>query len=1026
MNIFLEIGSKISRSLRMFLPVIILACSGGIANAQTDEEESATVDVVESSEEAEIEEVTVTGSRLKRNTFTSVSPLQVVDGETARDLGLMNAQDILTNTTVLSGQQNTIGVTTAFNGALQQAFSTIGNSTPSLRGLGSSVTGRSRSLVLINGRRLGPIGVGGAPANADVSMIPGSLIERTEILLDGASSVYGSDAIGGVINYILRKDFEGVEFSAQTSQSDNGWGLNKVISLATGIDGDRGFMVFAAELNDQAEITQGEIIADIWGRTDGNLCQTSIGEFPDGSRVEVCDGTPAQFAITSSGNVIGVDTGGLTPFPGAPGFFIRDDGGDFFRPQDDQEIYSFVQEEANTYTPEVKRVSFYVMGEYDIGGGHDFFFEGMFANRELFSQSISQEVLPVVDTTPFNPWGSGALFVYPVMSGVRQEIDVARLVGGVRGDIPAFGSGDWSYEVFATAHRSTGFQNRGPFYHEERLTAGLSGTVDPVTGEVTCENPTGSSFFGFDQNRSPLACVPLNPFTPEFLKTGRFATQAENDFAFGFAGVQTRVEQQIAGGYITGDAFSFPSGGTSQILFGIEGRTDKVRTTPSDNLRLGLLAGLDADLGSNGERWIKEAFAEFSLPILEGQRFAERLTLEGAVRYTDEEFSGDDVTYQIKGEWAPTDYLTFRGGFGTSFRAPDTGEQFGTGTVFVQVSRIDPCIVSSLQINPNTNTYDPALETRTQVVLDNCISLGLDPTTLGTVGQGTPNLAFVSGSVAFGNFGFKEVEPETSEAWFAGFTLDQPWADAFDLAIAVTWFDYIVDGSIGQLTRARILSDCFESVGLSDPLCTFQTRDPNGTLVAVNEASINLGPTTSAGFDVNLRFGYEMDLFKLPNSIDLDWNILYTHSTENTEDILGTGEVEDLLGTLNIGGGFPEDQLVSTLNASYGDFSVIWRLRFISDLLGTPDLGNSFDPCFDFGTGALDPDCTEVEFTDDYWQNDLFGVYRGETWLVRLGINNLFDEVQKVDEDLALANIAIQSGHDIFGRRFTLGFEMRF
>ncbi len=169
-----------------------------------------------------------------------------------------------------------------------------------------------------------------------------------------------------------------------------------------------------------------------------------------------------------------------------------------------------------------------------------------------------------------------------------------------------------------------------------------------------------------------------------------------------------------------------------------------------------------------------------------------------------------------------------------------------------------------------------------------------------------------------------------------------------------------------------------------------------------------------------------MDQFELPNSIDLDWNVLYTHSTDNTEDILGTGVEDDLLGSLNIGGGFPEDQVVSTLQATYGDFGLIWRLRYISDLFGTPDRTNTFDVCFDFDTSDFDPACTEAEFTDDYWQSDLYGVYRGESWTLRVGITNMFDEVQKVDEDLALANIAIQSGHDIFGRRITAGFEMQF
>jgi iron complex outermembrane receptor protein len=1023
---FLNAGGGLPRSPWLFILGVFLACAGGVASAQTDEEESAAVDLIDSDED-EIEEITVTGSRLKRNTFTSVSPLQVVDGETARDLGLIDAQDILTNTTVISGQQNTVGVSTAFNGFLQQAFTTIGNSMPSLRGLGSSVTGRARTLILINGRRLGPIGVGGAPANPDVSMIPGSLIERTEILLDGASSVYGSDAVAGVINYIMRRDFDGVEISAQTSESRHGWGGNDVISIATGIDGDRGYVSFAAEMSRRDHVTQGDVIRDIWGPTDGVNCQTSIGEYDNGRIVEVCDGhLPGQFIVTAAiGTVIGTNPGGLDPVPGAPGFYVRP--GNYFWPSNDPNIRAIVQEEGRTYLPKTDRTSFFLTGEYNLNQNHDFFFEGMFANRELFSTAWGQEVLPVAADTPFNPFGSGGLIVVPVERSVWQEIDVSRFVAGVRGDLPGITFGDsWSYEVFGSAHRSTGFQNRGPYYHEERLTAGLNGTTD-AEGNVTCTNPTGANFFGFDQNRSPLACVPLNPFTPEFLRTGRFPTQAMNDYAFGFAGVQTRVEQEIFGGFITGDLFSFPKGGPMQVLLGVEGRNDDVRTTPSDNLRLGLLAGLDADLGANGGRWIKEIYGEVAFPILQGQRFAESLTLEGAVRWTEEEFSGDDTTYQVKLEYAPTDYLSFRGGFGTSFRAPDTGEQFGTGTVFVQTSRIDPCIVSSLQINPLTNTYDPALETREQVVLDNCVALGIDPTSYGTVGMGTPVLAFTSLPVAFGNFGFKEVQPETSEAWFAGLTFDQPWTDAFDFSIAVTWFDYVVDGSIGQLTRSQILSDCFASVGLTDPLCAFQERDPNnGQLVSVNEASINLGPTTSHGYDVNMRIDYELDQFDLANSIDLTWDVLYTHSKENTEDILGLNEEDNLLGTIGVGGGFPEDQLVSTFNVGYGDFNAIWRLRWINGMWGTPDLGNTFDPCFDFDAGALDPNCTEKEYTDDYLQSDLYGVYRGRNWLVRLGVTNLFDEVQKIDEDIALANVAIQSGHDIYGRRVTLGFEVQF
>jgi iron complex outermembrane receptor protein len=1029
MNVLFKTGRYFPQSWRLFLLAVAFSCFGGVANAQDNEEDSEPGALVDDSAVELIDEVTVTGSRLKRSTFTSVSPLQVVDGETARDLGLINAQDVLTNTTVISGQQNTVGLTTVFQGALAQAFSTIGSATPSLRGLGSSVTGRSRSLILIDGRRLGPIGVGGAPANPDVSMIPGTLIERTEILLDGASSVYGSDAVGGVINYIMRKDFDGVELSAQTSQSQYGWGTNNVISLATGLSSDNGFFSLAVEYSEQDEITVGDVLSDFWGSgaTGGALCDAGVGEYNDGRRVETCMDTPAGWLLTGAGNII-ADTeadGALTPinpFPGVPGFYIRDDGGNYFRPVNDPTINGFPENHTESFLPEIERTSFFVTGEYAVADNHDFFFEGMFANRELRNYDWNQNVLAVSDETAFNPFGVGGLFVYSYENGVAQEIDVARMVAGVRGDLPGFTFGDnWGYEVFAQGHRSTGFQSRGPFLHEERLVQGMSATMNPDTGEYECPLDTGDSFFGFDQNGSPLSCVPLNPFVPSFFVQGRFATDAENEYVYGYGNTHTRVEQNIAGGYITGEIGSFPDGGPIQILFGVEGRTDKVRTTPDDNMRLGLMSDLDADAGANGERWIKEAFGEFSLPLLEGRRFAERLTIEGAVRYTDEEFSGDDTTYQVKLEYAPTDYLSFRGGTGTSFRAPDTGEQFGTGTVFVQNSRADPCMVSSLYIDPVTNTYVPELETRSETVLENCYSLGLDPTTLGTAGYGTPTMAYTTFPVAFGNFGFKEVEPETSEAWFAGFTLDQPWTDAFDLSLAVTWYDYVIEGSIGQLTRARILGDCMESAGMTDPLCTFMTRGSNGILTDVNEASINLGETTSAGVDVNLRAGFDVA------GADIQWDILWTHSTDNTEDVLGDGEINDLLGTIEIPGAFPEDQVVSTLNASYGDFGVIWRLRFISDLFGSPsDSNNSFQPCYDPDLGGKHPDCTIAEFTEDYFQSDLFGVYRGESWTFRLGVTNLFDEVQKVHNTIAQSGVAIQSGHDIYGRRITFGVEAQF
>ena len=1060
-NLTQDIWKKKLLATTLFAGVAGGIWAGAAIAQETDEEEDSTPVVIEEvadDDEARQEKVVVTGSRLARNEFTSVSPLQVVDGEKARDLGIVDAQGILSNTTVTSGQQNTIGVSTAFNAGLQQAFTTIGNVSPSLRGLGSSVTGRSRSLVLVNGRRLGPIGVGGAPANADISLIPGSLVERTDILLDGASSVYGSDAIAGVVNFVLRDDFDGVELNAYSALSEAGWGRNDVISMTTGVDSDRGFMGFAMEFNYQHEIDKEDVLSEFFGPVNdvqsefniagglpNSLCISDIGVLPDGSWREICSGTPAGFFVTGIGNIIGEGGGPVTPgsVPIGDGFYVRPGNLSFFRPTNDPAINGFPQDYSDTYLPETQRFSIYTTGEYELDqeGKHALFFEGSYGNRQLQTKTTNQEVFPVSASNPFNPFGVSGLGVIAQQVTVDQEIDVFRGLLGLRGDLDAikFGSIDnWSYEVSGLAHRSNGFQNIDGYFNENNLAAGMNSQIDPLTGAITCEfpgtNPAngGFSFFGFDTIRAPLDCVPLNPFTPRFLSHAEFATDEQNDFAYGRGAVQTEVEQIIFNAIAQGELFQFPQGGTSQLLIGAEYRTDEVVTTPSDSTRFGLLQGLDADLGANGSRDIREAFMEISLPILENQPYAESLLLEGAARWTEEQFAGAAWTYQVKGEYKPFDYLTFRGGYGTSFRAPDTGEQFGTGTVFVQPSRIDPCIVSSLQLDPTTGAYDPALETREQVVLDNCIALGLDPTTLGTVNQedGDPTTtAFVSLPVAFGNFGNQSVDPETSDAYFIGVVLDQPWFDEFDFRISATYFDYKIDGSIGQLTRGQILGDCFDSVGLTDPLCDFQTRDASGNLVAVNEASINLGLTTSRGYDINIAAGYEFD--NLPFTTDpiaVDWTLVFTQQLENTEDVLGDGNTTDNLGVLTLGGGFPDYQAVSTITGSWKDYSINLRSRYISDLYGTPDQGNAFAACFDIDPAVnqrLD-DCLEREFTDNYFQHDLTLAYRGDGWSLRGGVLNLFDEIQKTDNDLSQYNVPIQAGHDIYGRRFFMSVSKSF
>ena len=217
---------------------------GGVAYAQVDTT-PAEVEQIEAEEEDDFAEekgeIVVTGSRLRRNEFTSASPLQVIDGELARDLGLVDASDLLGQTTVVQGQQITTGLSTS---AGNLSANGPGSATASLRGLNPG-----RTLVLVNGRRLAPAGVRGAPSAPDLNLIPGSLVQRVDVLLDGASSVYGSDAIAGVVNYQLQREFEGIEVDAYATipELPGNAGHREVFSLKTGVSNDKGFVTFAAE-----------------------------------------------------------------------------------------------------------------------------------------------------------------------------------------------------------------------------------------------------------------------------------------------------------------------------------------------------------------------------------------------------------------------------------------------------------------------------------------------------------------------------------------------------------------------------------------------------------------------------------------------------------------------------------------------------------------------------------------------------------------------------------------------------------
>ena len=229
-------------------------------------------------ESGEVEEIVVTGSRIRRDEFSSPSPIQVLDVESGKQLGISSIGEMLQRATVANGQQidATLNTNAGNSNATEEPpTGGVGSSNIDLRALGPE-----RTLVLVNGRRLGSVGVRGAPAQPDIGLIPFSMVERVEVLTEGVSAVYGADAVAGVANVILRTDFEGFEISMNTEQpSEKGGNINQV-SMIAGAQGDRARITFAAEMFDRQRVLVGD--------RDYTQCYRQMKQFRDGSIESVC------------------------------------------------------------------------------------------------------------------------------------------------------------------------------------------------------------------------------------------------------------------------------------------------------------------------------------------------------------------------------------------------------------------------------------------------------------------------------------------------------------------------------------------------------------------------------------------------------------------------------------------------------------------------------------------------------------------------------------------------------------------
>ncbi len=991
-----------------------------------DEDDLVVIEEVDEADEARQEKVVVTGSRLARDEFTSASPLQVIDGEVARDLGLIDAADLLAQTTVVQGQQTTTGLSTSA-GVLSD--NGPGSATASLRGLDAG-----RTLVLVNGRRLAPAGVRGVPSAPDLNLIPGSLIERVDVLLDGASSVYGSDAVAGVVNYILRDDIEGLQLDAFVTDPEmtrNG-GQQKVFSAAFGTSNDRGYINFAAEYS-ESEGFDGFQFGSFYEPYSGG-CQATYAQGASGQIYNACAGSFGAGAGSVSGfGFVGYDgTSNVTGFPA--GWFPIGITADILTEDSasGQALLLFPEELKQSLAPDFERTTLYASGEYNLNlyGDMTAYFEASTANRQTKTDTSGQSRFRLPGTYPLNTFGADGTFYFNQRIENVADVSQTRLIGGVKGELPFMNEWgtlkDWGYDTYVSYSRSTGndfVQGIYDFTRYERTLANT--TVDPITGEASCANTT---VVGETQQ---ILCRPLDFLDPTILLTGRFADPADNEYFFPNRITDTVVEQTVLSGFISGEVFELPAGAIGAV-FGGEYREDEIETRTDAGASSGEFFGFFGDPGSNGRRSLTEAFVEVEVPVLKDLPLAQELTFNAAARFTSESNFGSETTYRIQGQYAPVDWLRARSTFGTSFRAPNLGEQFG-GRVQGFANPNDPCRVPGIAVpfvdhdndptTPTQRVYDPTLDNRDPVVLMNCLNggngiPGVDPTTLGTVGLGTANVTFLGAPTQVASGSNPLLKPETSEALSAGIVFEQPWFDAFEFKASVTYFDITVFDEVDSLTAAVITARCYNTPGLIDAQCANIERDTTpgatGEIIFIEALNQNLGEQQVEGVDYNVEFGFDFNVPKLEGEVNYDLIARATNMmTLTEEEFAATGVItrDDLREFGN-----PEWRLNLTNIFTYSDYSLLFQSRYISDMIEDNDdledpVTSGLSPCVQAG----DTPCLSFDDLEEYWVHDLSATWRGDTMVLRAGVSNIFDDEPPLTNNNGLNNLA-GIGYDLGGR----------
>jgi outer membrane receptor protein involved in Fe transport len=812
-----------------------------------------------SSSPAAVQEVIVTGSRIQSTNLVSISPVTTVTATDIEQTGLVRTEDILNNLPqIFAGQGSTL------------SNASDGTSTVDLHDLGPQ-----RTLVLVNGRRLGP-GAADGRNFSDINQIPAALIEKIEVLTGGASATYGADAVSGVVNFIMNTHFQGVKLDAdygmyqhhnhdsklssleslsnfQPTDSSVDSGFTKQFSFIAGsnfADG-AGNATMYTTYNNEAAVTQRPF--------DYSACTLS-GKVVSGKTALSCGGS----GTNAGGQFIGYDAAGNTIID-----HTVDPKTGIFRPNTAADAFNYGA--LNYYQRPNERWTSGAFLDYDVNSHVNVYSELMFtrntstsqiapsgdfgnaatiscANPLLTAQELSVLCSPAnlaaqAPGTPANSIQLAYILRRNVEGGNRQEAFTTtsyRTLIGVKGDF----ADAWRYDAFASFNTLSAIASNLNYLSNTRINNALNVVAGPG-GVPTCQ----SVIDGTDPN-----CVPWNIWVP-----GQVTKAATNYMSIPLI-ITGGVNEYNVEASVTGDLGKYgvqlPTAKSGvQFNFGSDWREDESHFDPDLASELGEGAGgAGPQPPIKGQIHVAEVFTEFNVPLIDDKPGAQQLAFDGGYRYSSYNLGFKTNTFKLGLEWAPITDIRFRGSFNRAVRAPDVAELY-----------------TSPAVGPG-GTVDPCWGTAPTLTLAQCELTGV---TAQQYGHLAVNSATQINTLAAGN---AKLTPERADTFSVGFVFQPEFLPGF--TGSVDYYDIKIKNAILNSTGigTALVLGCAEFANAE--ACSKIHRATNGSLWLsttgyVDTTAANVGEISTRDVDVKTHYTYTLPTlgklaFNLEGSAVLD------------------------------------------------------------------------------------------------------------------------------------------------------------